>query len=218
MAAPSARRARSSFFSEAVAAPRVSDRRSRRNESTGSAAGAIAAAPLRVFFAVWPDAPAAAALGVLAGELARRMSGRAPPAANLHLTIAFVGAIPAERVPALQEIGRDAAARAGRFALALDRVGTFRDGGIVWAGATSVPPEITRLAQALSEGLAAAGFAVDPRPFHPHVTLARRCRRAAELAISPPIAWTVTRLVLNVSSLSSSAPRYEDRDGWRLGG
>jgi len=175
-------------------------------------------APLRVFFALWPDAPASAALGVLAPEVATRMAGRAPQSGNLHLTMAFVGEVGPNRVAVLQTIGRAAAARTAPFALTLDRVGIFRGSGIAWAGASSAPPDIMALAQRLAEGLAAERFSVEERAFHPHVTLARRCRRGGHLAIAPSIAWNVTRLVLNVSLLSSGSPRYDELDGWSLGG
>lgn len=175
-------------------------------------------ASLRAFFAVWPDAAATVALRLLAGDVAYRMSGRASQASNLHLTIAFVGEIPASRVGLLHSIGDRAAAGAAPFELTLDRVGTFRGSGIAWTGATLTPAAIERLAQLVREDLAVQGFAVEDRPFHPHVTLARRCRRWGELNVSPPIAWTVTRLALNVSELSSGPPQYAELGGWLLRG
>ena len=174
-------------------------------------------ASLRAFFAVWPDAAASVALRALADDVANRMSGRAAQASNLHLTIAFVGEIPEVRADLLSSIGVQAAADTAPFVLRLDRVATFRGSGIVWAGTTSTPPAIETLARLVREGLALQRFAVEDRAFHPHVTLARRCRRWEELAISPPIEWTVTRLVLNVSLLSSGPPRYPELGAWPLG-
>ena len=40
-----------------------------------------------MFFALWPDAPARAALGELAAGIVRNAGGRAPAEANLHLTL-----------------------------------------------------------------------------------------------------------------------------------
>ena len=57
----------------------------------------------RVFFALWPDADARVALAALAREIAARTKGRAPPAANLHMTLAFIGEVPPERIGALSD-------------------------------------------------------------------------------------------------------------------
>ena len=53
-------------------------------------------------------------------------------------------------------------------------------------------------ARALADALVAHEFPIERRTFEPHVTLARRCRRRCERATGAPIAWTVSRIVLNV--------------------
>jgi 2'-5' RNA ligase len=62
---------------------------------------AAAAATHRLFFALWPDAPARAALVRLAHEIAHHGHGKAPREDNLHITLAFLGPVAAERVGAL---------------------------------------------------------------------------------------------------------------------
>jgi 2'-5' RNA ligase len=169
---------------------------------------------LRVFFAIWPDDSARAALGDLACELARAAGGRAPAQANLHVTLAFVGEVAPARVPALEAIGRAAAAAATPFTLALDRLGSFRDRGIAWIGATAVPPELTRLAESLALGLAAQGFPVERRAFAAHLTLARRCARPPAGPGDAHIAWPVLRLSLVESVPGRSGPTYRDIASW----
>lgn len=171
----------------------------------------------RLFFAVWPDAPARDALAMLARDVAARAGGRAPAADNLHLTLAFVGEVAADRLAALCAAGAEAAAGVAAFDLALDTVGAFRGSGIAWAGATGVPPALLGLVGRLDERLAARGFPTDTRAFHAHVTLARRCRRTPDAQLPAPIAWTVTRLVLNASELASGGPRYREIGVWPLG-
>jgi 2'-5' RNA ligase len=58
---------------------------------------------------------------------------------------------------------------------------------------------------------------LDPRPFHTHVTLARRCRKRVDVSMAAPIAWPVERLVLNASELAPDGPRYRELAGWTLG-
>jgi 2'-5' RNA ligase len=174
-------------------------------------------APLRVFFALWPDAEARDALAALSRTIAARAGGRAPAVENLHLTLAFVGEIAPDRVAALVTAGREAADGVVAFEFALDRVGAFRGNRIVWAGASSVPAELDRLARRLGEALVAQGFLADPRPFQAHVTLARRCRRAVDAPLAVPVVWRVARFVLNASELASGGSRYRELDGWTLG-
>lgn len=172
---------------------------------------------VRAFFALWPDAVARDALARLAQEVAAQASGKAPAAANVHLTFAFLGEVASSRVPTLLAIGAAAAATGPPFRLVLDRIGAFRGSGIVWAGASMVPAEMSRLVSGLSTALAAGGFVLDARPFHAHVTLARRCRKRVDVSMATPIAWPVERLVLNASELSSDGPRYREIGTWALG-
>ena len=46
---------------------------------------------LRLFFALWPDQASIAATAALAQQVALASAGRAVPAANIHLTLAFLG-------------------------------------------------------------------------------------------------------------------------------
>ena len=177
---------------------------------------------LRVFFALWPDADVRDRLREIARAIAERAQGRPPPPENLHMTLAFVGEVPEASIATLQRIGRAAAATVPPFALTLDRIGTFPRQGIAWAGASWPPDALVRLAAELADGLTAQGFRLERRPFHAHVTLARRCRvRAADPMrdgepLSAPIVWNVARATLMASELASGPPRYRELDGWPL--
>jgi 2'-5' RNA ligase len=84
-------------------------------------AASSAPRPLRLFFALWPDDRVRAALAVLAAELAASCGGRATAPDNLHATLAFLGNVPAARLP---EFERMAASLHGRrFELRLDAMG-----------------------------------------------------------------------------------------------
>jgi 2'-5' RNA ligase len=174
------------------------------------------AAPLRVFFALWPDAGARDALSALARDTAAQTGGRAPSAGNLHLTLAFLGDVAAAPIAALHAIGPAVASAVHAFTLTLDRVGAFGDGGIAWAGTSAVPRELERLAQLLTSALAKEGFPTERRAFHAHVTLARHCRRPAGAGAIAAIAWSVERITLNASERAPSGPRYRELGAWPL--
>ena len=170
-----------------------------------------------MFFALWPDADARVSLAALARDVAARTKGRPPPAANLHVTLAFIGEVPSERIGALCAIGASVAASATPFVLTLDCAGTFRGTGIAWAGTSSLPPPLGELARNLTDALAAQDFAVERRAFSAHVTLARRCKAPGLASVAAPISWTVTRLALDASEQGSGAPRYRELATWALG-
>ena len=198
-------------------------------ESTGSGGESRAVmspaadATSRVFFALWPDAGACAALDVLARSCAAQTGGRAPAAENLHLTLAFIGNVTASRAQQLREIGAVAAAAVPPFTLTLDRLGAFHKQGIAWAGPSSPDASLARLARALGDQLGAAGFELEQRAFHPHVTLVRRGRTrlldAARVgtALAAPVVWNVARMTLAVSQQARGGSRYLALDEWALG-
>jgi RNA 2',3'-cyclic 3'-phosphodiesterase len=148
----------------------------------------------RLFFAVWPDALAAARLAALAGDAATVSGGKAIPAAKIHLTLAFLGEIPPEAAAAA--IGAAHGVRFAPFGLTLDCVGSFRAARVAWAGSLAPQPGLEALQADLAARLRAAAFALEERPFAAHATLARRAMRAVPRARIAPVAWTVDAFTL----------------------
>ena len=92
---------------------------------------------------------------------------------NLHLTLAFLGEQPRERLDAAREAMDAALFRP--LTLVFDRLGRFRrgEGDIWWLGAAH-NPALEAAQRRLARELAARGFALEERRFVPHLTLARR--------------------------------------------
>lgn len=170
----------------------------------------------RLFFALWPDRRAGAALARLAAEVAHHAQGRAPRGGSLHVTLAFVGAVAAERLPEVVAAGARAARTGAPFELTLERIGGTAY-GIAWLAPDAVPAALRHLHDALAAELEAAGFPRERRMFRPHVTLARDCVRSAQRGAIPPIGWTVGRLALVASTLASGGSRYREFAHWPLG-
>ncbi len=168
----------------------------------------------RLFFAVWPDADAAGRLGALAREIAVAADGKPVPAAKIHLTLAFLGALDPNGVALAHEAG--AAIRAAAFDLALDRLGSFRGARVAWAGCGAVPAELARLQVALANELRSRAFELEERDFTPHVTLARKIRRAVERRATEAIAWRADALTLVRTEAGSGG--YSVVERWKLDG
>jgi|SRR5687768_9561639 len=154
---------------------------------------------MRLFFALWPDAPAAAALADAAAELAALAGGKAVPAAKIHLTLAFLGEVGDDRLEAVRSAASRLRCKA--FDVALDQAGSFRGARVAWVGSRKPARGLIELQAALAGELAACGFAPDERPYTPHATVARKISRQVERRAIPPIEWRARELSLVRSEL-----------------
>jgi 2'-5' RNA ligase len=168
----------------------------------------------RVFFALWPDVAARAALAGVAREVALESGGRPTAPNHIHLTLAFVGEQPAIRLDTLRHLA--GGIRAPTFVLALDEVGGFRRTGIAWLGSSGPQPELAALHDELARALQSRGFPVDQRPYAPHLTLARRSTTVIDRRLPQPIRWRVTSFTLMASDLAPSGPAYRTIAEWSL--
>ena len=166
----------------------------------------------RLFFALWPDAEEARALGALALALAAESGGRPVPVGKIHLTLAFLGPVADAQRPAA--LAAASGLRASAFTLELDQVGAFRRAGVAWAGMSSPPARLLRLQARLADRLRAGGFPLDERPFAPHLTLARRTMRPVGRRAIAPVAWTAKRFTLVRSETGTG--RYVVEREWAL--
>jgi 2'-5' RNA ligase len=164
----------------------------------------------RVFFALWPPPEAARQLSAVADAFAQCAGGRATRQATIHLTLAFLGDVPLERLPDLERAARNV--RAEAFDLTLDQFGLWHHNRIFWAGCSAVPPALVELASALSAALQAAGFDVADahRNFTPHLTLVRKVN-ALDAPLPPRqiLSGSCTKFVLVRSQLSASGASYQ---------
>jgi 2'-5' RNA ligase len=167
---------------------------------------------VRLFFAIWPDDAAAAALAGLAAAVAERVGGRAVPREKIHLTLAFVGEVGAERLDGLESAAREV--RSPPFRLSLDRLGGFRHARVAWIGCGQAPVPLAVLHEQLAGSLRRRGFALEERPFNAHVTLARKAARPHPRADIEPVAWRVREFALVVSEPGTGG--YRSIRSWKL--
>ena len=166
---------------------------------------------MRLFFALWPSPETAEALAGVACEEVRRLGGKATRAETIHLTLAFLGEQPAERLPEVIAAARKV--RTAPFELVIDQLGVWRHNRLLWTGCQSLPGELTVLVEGLRVALhqPAIRFDVEHRRFMPHLTLVRKLPEAAFPPSLPPISplvWRCERFVLVQSVLSAAGPNY----------
>ena len=174
----------------------------------------------RLFFAFWPGDASRAALAHAAANAVRHSGGRPVPAGNLHLTLAFLGSVPEERIAELQRLARAqavACARERPLALTFDRFDYFRRAQVLCVLAAEDDSAAARpLASALQEASRAAGFNPDLKPFRAHVTVARKVMRATAPAVLRPLVWEFSAFALISSRTEAAGPVYSVVESYLL--
>jgi 2'-5' RNA ligase len=173
---------------------------------------------------VTPPEPARADLDRALGPL--RDAPGAPrwiPPERWHLTLLFLGDVPAGRVPDLAEALGAAVEPTPALALRLAGAGRFgsrRRPQVAWAGVEGDVAELTALARRLALAARRLRLPVEERPFRAHLTLGRwRPGRPADAGLLDRLAgyrgpaWPVTGVALLRSHLGPE-PRYDELAAW----
>ncbi len=169
---------------------------------------------LRLFFALWPEEEVRRALWKTGGRLHEVWGGRRMKPDTLHMSLVFLGDTPAERLDGLRELAAHVEGRV--FSLNFKQAACWRHNKVGFLSPEEVPPALGQLVYGLEDGLEAAAFHFDRRPYKPHVTLLRNTRCATQVAFEP-IAWHPEEFVLVASDLTEHGPVYQLLGRWKLG-
>ncbi|HMK85878.1 MAG TPA: RNA 2',3'-cyclic phosphodiesterase [Steroidobacteraceae bacterium] len=169
---------------------------------------------VRAFFAALPDERTRERIASLSEALDLDKGSRRTPLENLHMTVAFVGELAPEQIALLRELG--AKQRAQQFVLRLDTYEYWAVPKIVVALASELPAALQALRAGLRDGLARSGLALDPKPFRPHLTLAKKVLQAPELQAMSEVAWRVRGFQLMRSVQAARGSVYTVLDTWPL--
>jgi 2'-5' RNA ligase len=143
----------------------------------------------------------------------------------MHVTLAFLGWVAGDRLPAASEAARAAAAGISAFDLSFEHAGRFPVAGrprTIWLGAGAGTAALEDLAAHVQRELRAREFVLEDRPFTAHLTLARvraeasaaesRTIAAAIGALTVPVLRVrVDRIAVVESQLAPTGPRYTTR-------
>jgi len=168
----------------------------------------------RLFLALWPTDQTRAALVATSRAALRASGGRAVPDGHLHLTLAFLGAVPARQMDRFEAWAPIALPE---FELVLDRFGHWRGPRILWLGPQWCPAGLTALVAQIRAQLETLGLPCDRRAFKPHVTLARKVPTLPELDAPVPVSWPVRGFALVETVAMPAGSVYEVRRRFSTG-
>ncbi|MFQ5913591.1 MAG: RNA 2',3'-cyclic phosphodiesterase [Nitrospinota bacterium] len=135
---------------------------------------------------------------------------------GLHITVKFLGDVPAEDIPYIAEQLAIVASGCWPSVLPFDRLGVFpnpKRARVLWWGSNpkDVPAEVRALHFHVQEALHLLGFEKEERPFQPHITLGRMKENPNPVALAEamkrPASLTETRFPVRGIELMESRLR-----------
>jgi len=173
---------------------------------------------LRLFLALrLPDDAIAGLTAWQAQDLGGTDGVRLVPPDNLHVTLAFLGARPAEELPAIFDVLARTAGAAQPAPLGVDGYRETRSVGMLTLGDET--GAATGLAQQLHVALGSLGvYRPERRPWLPHLTVVRFRERPRLRPALPEAEWVSSDAAAFLSRLHPSGARYEVLESFRLGG
>ncbi|WP_410771738.1 RNA 2',3'-cyclic phosphodiesterase [Fontibacillus sp. BL9] len=139
--------------------------------------------------------------------------------ADYHITVQFLGDVTPNKFDDLKQQLTETAKRVNGFSLQAKEIGMFgrpSNPRVLWAGIDGDQDKLKSLYRSVTEGNRGLGFIPEERPYHPHITLARKYREDAKLdpeplnLSSPDFGeWSVDAIVIYRTRMGKT-PMYEE--------
>lgn len=138
---------------------------------------------------------------------------------DYHITLAFLGHASVEMLEASKALVQTALREHEAFQLSIQSLGTFGKSDaprIFWAGIEAAP-RLDYLRAVVFSACENSGFKLETRPFHPHITLARKWQGEASFPLTTtelerhfgtPLSFQAKEIVLYQTHLDKT-PKYE---------
>lgn len=153
---------------------------------------------------------------IAAGPRVRRV-----PATNFHLTLAFLGSVPSNRLAEVEQVAMRFVQASSLHSslpieIVLDAIEHWRKPQVLVATASDTPRVAVTLAESLQRSLVDAGFSPDLKPFRVHATVARKVRRVDHELHLEPVHWHFDSLHLVASETRPEGAAYRTVKKWIL--
>ncbi|HEY0941379.1 MAG TPA: RNA 2',3'-cyclic phosphodiesterase [Steroidobacter sp.] len=168
----------------------------------------------RLFLALWPTDEFRAQIQASTLAIARASGGRLIPPQNYHVTLLFLGEVPAESVGAIQEASARLAGSPA-FELRFDCIEAW--GRKLLCLTSSTPPAAASdLAAGLRSSLSSYVQRPEAHEFRPHITLARDLARGRRSEKIDVLCQKVADFALVESVRDASGSQYSLLARWPL--
>jgi 2'-5' RNA ligase len=153
----------------------------------------------RLFFALWPDNRQRERLRDPINSVAKTVEGRAVERRNWHVTLAFIGPFPENRVAYLLEQAKEI--HVEPFRLNFDRLEFWPRPRVASLSAATVPPELQELVDSLNFIISDLGLKPEDRNYRPHITVVRNARSFTTERLTQRVQteWSSFELIESVS-------------------
>lgn len=153
----------------------------------------------RLFFALWPDHRQRERLRDVVNSVAKTVEGRVVDRRSWHVTLAFIGTFPENRVPYLLEKAQEIEFEP--FHLNFDRLEYWPRPRVASLCAATVPPELQDLVDALNAIIQDLGLQPEDRNYRPHITVVRNARTFTTERLTQRVTteWSSFELMESVS-------------------
>jgi RNA 2',3'-cyclic 3'-phosphodiesterase len=169
---------------------------------------------VRLFFALLPDSETQQRITTAARELRLDPASPLVRPESLHMTLAFVGKVPALKVALLRKIGD--AQRIPAFTIRFDEYEYWPKAKAVVAAARESPASLNLLWRQIHDALAKHNLAPTHDRLRPHVTLARKVSQAPVLQAMSAFDLRAQAFSLMHSDTTGVRPLYTVVDTWPL--
>jgi 2'-5' RNA ligase len=169
----------------------------------------------RLFFALWPSDALRSSLAPRIQALQPCGVGRPQRPDQWHLTLEFLGPVPAPRMADARAAAE--AVRAAACEIRLDAVEFWRRPEVLCLVARETPPAVVELVRQLRAALADRGFEPESRPFRAHLTLARKVQHPVTVEPFEPLLWPVDAFALVESITDRAGSVYTPLVHWPIG-
>ena len=170
---------------------------------------------MRAFFALQPSSSECLAIEHWRNQMLPPLD-RPVPAANFHITLAFLGNLTNSQFEGLLNAVNQAPTMPV-ISVYFDELGYWPKPGILWIGTSDLSNNIHSLASNLKTTSRRAGLQLENRAYQPHLTLARRCHIPPPASAAPPdLTFDFQTFCLFESVKRRSGIHYETIAEWSL--
>jgi 2'-5' RNA ligase len=152
----------------------------------------------RLFFALWPTDRQRDSMRNVISPVATSVEGSAVYRGSWHVTLAFVGDVPEDRISDVQAVYN--AVKFQPFRTRFDKAEFWIRPKIAVLTSQSIPKELKHLNLMLETLLEKIGFPAESKTYRPHITIVRRARSFETQRLAQPavVEWTGFELMESV--------------------